>query len=94
MNNWQEMFENQINSLRKEINLVEQDKTFLTRENATLHDRIKWLEEQLDKQHDELMEAKKNAQYYLEKLLNTKDDEWIQMHERHIKDIDNLREKH
>lgn len=88
------MFENQINSLRQEINLVEQDKTFLTRENATLHDRIKWLEEQLDKQHDELMEAKKNAQYYLEKLLNTKDDEWIQMHERHIKDIDNLREKH
>lgn len=61
MNNRQEMFENQINTLRQEINLVEQDKTFLTRENATLHDRIKRLEEQLDKQHDELMEAKKNA---------------------------------
>jgi len=55
------MFENQINTLRQEINLVEQDKTFLTWENATLHDWIKWLEEQLDKQHDELMEAKKNA---------------------------------
>lgn len=40
------------------------------------------------------MEAKKNAQNYLEKLLNTKDDERINMHERHIKEIDNLREKH
>ena len=40
------------------------------------------------------MEAKWNAQHYLEKLLNTKDDERIQMHERHIKDIDNLWEKH
>jgi len=80
--------------LKKEIDLVNQDKTFLTRENLTLHDRIKWLEDQLDKQHDELMEAKRNAQHYLEKLLNTKDDEWLQMHDRHIKDIDNLWEKH
>jgi hypothetical protein len=40
------------------------------------------------------MEAKKNAQNYLEKLLNSKDDQRLESHERHIKEMDNLREKH
>jgi hypothetical protein len=40
------------------------------------------------------MDAKKNAQTYLEKLLNSKDDHWIESHERHLKEIDNLREKY
>ena len=74
--------------------MLEQDKTFLSWENATLHDWVKRLEDQIDKLHSELMEAKKNAQHYLEKLLNTKDDQRIEAHEWHIKEIDNLREKH
>jgi len=40
------------------------------------------------------MDAKKNAQSYLEKLLNSKDDHRIESHERHVKEMDYLREKH
>ena len=65
----------------------------MTRENSTLHDRVKRFEDQLDKSHEELMDAKKNAQNYLEKLLNLKDDHREEVHERHYKEIDALREK-
>ena len=61
VNNRQEVYENQIKTLWQEIDLLNQDKTFLTRESLSLHDWIKRLEDQLDKQHDELMEAKRNA---------------------------------
>lgn len=74
--------------------MVNQDKTFLTRENATYHDRIQRLEEQLDTTRADLMQAKKNAESYLERLLNAKDDDRIESYERHTKEIENIREKH
>lgn len=92
--NRQEHYENQIASLRQEIDLLNQDKTFVTRENATMHDRVKRLEDQIDKQHEEVYDAKKNAQQYLERLLNQKDEVRTDTHERHIKEVDGIREKH
>ncbi len=41
----EDQYESTIEGLRKEIDLLNQDKTFMTRENATLHDRIGRLEQ-------------------------------------------------
>ncbi len=39
------------------------------------------------------MEAKKQAQTYLEKLLNLKDQERTEVYDRHAREVDSLREK-
>ena len=76
-NNQREDYEKQYDNLKRQIDLLNQDKTFLERENGNLLDRIKRLEndierleDQKEKQYTEMMEAKKNAQSYLERLLN------------------------
>ncbi len=40
------------------------------------------------------MEAKNQVKSYLERLLNTKDEQSHENHLRHIKEVDDLREKH
>ena len=61
-------------SLRREIDILNQDKTFLTRENTSLLERIKRLEEKLDRSEAELLDSKKAAAKYMERVLNTNDD--------------------
>ena len=46
----------------------------MTRENTSLLERIKRLEEKLDRNEAELLESKKAAQKYMERVLNTNDD--------------------
>lgn len=61
-------------SLRREIDILGQDKTFLTRENVALEERVKRLEEKLDRNEAELSEAKRTANKYMERVLSTNDD--------------------
>ena len=61
-------------SLRREIDILNQDKNFLTRENTSLLERIKRIEEKLDRTEEELLDSKKAAQKYMERVLNTNDD--------------------
>lgn len=77
VNNQREEYEKQYDNLKRQIDLLNQDKTFMERENASLHDRIRRLEtdverveDQREKQYAEMIEAKKQAQNYLERLLN------------------------
>ena len=92
--NQQESFGKRIESLQKEIDLLNQDKTYLTRESEVLKDRSKTLEHKLDLSNEEALDAKKRAESYLERLLNQKDEQRFNVNDRHIKEIDNLREKH
>ncbi|CAI2385600.1 unnamed protein product [Moneuplotes crassus] len=91
-------YEKQYDGLRKQIDLLNQDKTFLTRENATLHDRIKRLEtdverveDQKDKIYQEMSEAKKNAQNYLERLLNSQGEFGSDAQKKHLEELNNIK---
>jgi hypothetical protein len=53
---------------------LNQDKTFLTRENTSLEERVRRLTDKLDRNEDELLESKKATQRYMERVLNTNDD--------------------
>jgi hypothetical protein len=53
---------------------LNQDKTFLTRENTSLEERVRRLTDKLDRNEEELLESKKATQRYMERVLNTNDD--------------------
>lgn len=61
-------------SLRREIDILNQDKTFLSRENASLEDKQSRQEDKLDRLERSLLEAKKQAEKYMDKVLNTNDE--------------------
>lgn len=56
-------------SLRREIDILNQDKTFLTRENTSLQERVKRMEDKLDRTEAELLDSKRAAHKYMERVL-------------------------
>ena len=60
--------------LRREVDILNHDKTFLSRENVSLEERHKRLEDKLDRTESELLESKRTAQKYMERVLQTSDD--------------------
>jgi predicted nucleic acid-binding Zn-ribbon protein len=48
--------ERRCESLRREIDILNQDKTFLTRENVSIDERYKRIEDKLDRTEAELIE--------------------------------------
>jgi progesterone-induced-blocking factor 1 len=60
--------------LRRELDILNQDKTFLARENANLEDKQSRLEDKVDRLERSLLEAKKQAEKYMDKVLNTNDE--------------------
>lgn len=100
-NNQREDYEKQYDNLKRQIDLLNQDKTFMDRENAGLLDRIRRLENDLDraedskdKQYAELLEAKKNAQNYLERLLNNNTENGNGAYKKHLAELTQLKEAH
>lgn len=100
-NNQREDYEKQYDTLRRQVDILNQDKTFMTRENATLQDRIKRLEhdierleDQKDKQYAEMMDAKKNAQSYLERLLNNSGDVGSASNRKHLEELCRMKDTH
>lgn len=51
--------ERRAEQLRREIDLLTQDKNFLQRENGTLLDKVKRLDDKLDRTEQSLLESKK-----------------------------------
>lgn len=47
--------------MRRQLDLVTQDKNFLAKENLILEERVKRLEEKIDRNEEELLDAKKQA---------------------------------
>lgn len=61
-------------SLRREIDILNQDKAFLSRENQNLTEKAKRTEERLDRTELALLDAKKQAEKYMDRVLSANDD--------------------
>ena len=86
--------EKRADSLRREIDLLNQDKTFLTRENVSLEERYKRLEEKQDRTEAELLDSKRAASKYMERVLNTNDEVKSKFEREYTQEINDLKERH
>lgn len=80
--------------LRREIDLLNQDKTFLTRENVSLEERFKRVEEKLDRTEAELLETKRSASKYMERVLSTNDEVKSKFDREYSQEMNDLKERH
>lgn len=66
----------------------------MTRENISLLEKNKRLEDRIDKLEEEVISAKNQAQEYLFQLLNNKNQAALQFEQRINKELNDAREKH
>lgn len=81
------------NQARK-MDLLTQDKEYLTKENIQLLEKNKRVEDRLDRLESELLNEKNRSQEYLHQLLNLKTDSISSYEQRIYKEISELKEKH
>ncbi|CAD8109310.1 unnamed protein product [Paramecium primaurelia] len=79
---------------KRKGDLLQQDKEYLTKENIQLLEKVKRLEDKLDRTEKEYLEAKNQAQEYLFQLLNSKTDQTQAYEKRIYSEIADLKEKH
>jgi hypothetical protein len=70
------------------------DKTFLSRENAGFEERIKRLEDKLDRTEAELVDSKRAAQKYMERVLQTSDDVRGKFEREYTQELADLKDRH
>jgi len=80
--------------LRRQLDLVGQDKNFLSKENMILEERNKRLEEKVERNDVEMMDLKKQAQKYMDKVLNTNDEVKNKFEGQYQKEMQDLKERH
>jgi len=73
---------------------LNQDKTFLTRENGSLHDKAHRSEQKIDRLDSELLESKKTAQKYMDRVINTADDTKQKFEDKFTRELDDIKERH
>ena len=66
--------ERRAEGLRRQIDMLTQDKNFLTRESSQLQESVKRLEDKLERSELSLLEAKKQAEKYMDRALSANDD--------------------
>lgn len=81
-------------SLRREIDMMSQDKTFLQRENGILEEKVKRLEDKLDRTEQSLLESKKQAEKYMDRVLNTNDDLKLKFDQQYTNEMQDLKERY
>lgn len=59
---------------RRKLELLSQDKEYLTKQNIQLLEKNRRLEDRLDRLESELLNEKNRSQEYLQQLLNLKTD--------------------
>ena len=80
-------------SLRREIDLLNQDKAFAGRENTNLEDKVKRLEDKLDRTELSLLDAKKQAEKYMDRVLSANDDVKSKFEIQYSKEIEELKDR-
>lgn len=80
-------------SLRREIDIMTQDKAFLTRENTNLEEKSKRLEDKLDRTEMSLLDAKKQAEKYMDRVLSANDDVKTKFDTQFTKEIEDLKDR-
>ena len=78
----------------KELELLIKDKTYLSKQNNSLQDKLQRIEDRNDRLEIEIVEAKNAAQSYLNKLLDAKTDHSFNFEEKFRKEINELRDRH
>lgn len=61
-------------SLKREIDILSHDKTFLSSDNNKYQDKVKNLEDKVNRTELALLDSKKRAENYMERVLNVNDD--------------------
>lgn len=79
---------------KRKGDLLAQDKEYLTKENIQLTEKLKRLEDKLDKAEREYIEAKNQAQEYLFQLLNVKNEAMQSYEKRIYSELSDIKEKH
>ena len=80
-------------SLRREIDILTQDKTFLSRENTNLLDKVKRLEDKVDRAELSLLDAKKQAEKYMDRVLSANDEVKGRFDLQFTKEIEELKDR-
>ena len=70
------------------------DKAFLSRENSSLEERVKRMEDKVDRTEAELLESKRVAQKYMERVLQTTDDVRGKFEKDYAQELADLKERH
>jgi progesterone-induced-blocking factor 1 len=78
----------------RKMDLLLQDKEYLTRENIQLLEKNKRLEDRLDRLEAELLAEKNRSQEHLQQLLSLKTDSVSSYEQRIYREIAELKEKH
>ena len=80
-------------SLRREIDILTQDKAFLSREAQNHEEKSKRLEERLDRTELVLLDAKKQAEKYMDRVLSANDEVKSKFDTQFTKEIDDLKDR-
>jgi chromosome segregation ATPase len=86
--------ERRAEALKREIDLLTQDKGFLQREGTSLEDKVRRLEDKLDRTELSLLESKKQAEKYMDRVLNTNDDLKMKFDEKYQTEMENLKTRY
>ena len=76
------------------MDILSQDKTFLSRENLSLEERLKRMEDKLDRTESELIDSKRTAQKYMERVLQTSDDVKGKFEREYAQELSDLKDRH
>ena len=82
-----------LESKSREMDLLQSDKGYLSKQNSQLLDKIQRLEDRNDRLELEIVEAKNSAQNYLTKLLDMKSEKTISFEEKLTKELNELRDR-
>jgi hypothetical protein len=66
----------------------------LTRENVSLEERIKRLEEKLDRNEAELLDSKRQASKYMDRVLSSQDEVRGKFEREYSQEVQELKERH
>ena len=86
--------ERRTESLKREIDLLGQDKSFLQRESTSLEDKVRRLEDKLDWTELSLLESKKQAEKYMDRVLNTNDDLKMKFDAQYNEELQNIKSRY
>lgn len=76
---------------RRKIDLLTQDKEYLTKENIQLIEKERRLQDRLDRLEAELLSAKNESREYLSQLLNLKTDSVANYEQKIYREINELK---
>ena len=79
--------------LRRQIDLLNQDKNFLSRENTNMEEKVARLEDKVDRTEMSLLDAKKQAEKYMDRVLSANDDVKSKFETQYSREMEELKDR-